>query len=411
LPDGRHFLYLAWSPRPENRAVYVASLDGKVKKRVAIPVESAAVYAAASLGSGSGHLLFTRGETLMARPFDPRKLEVSGEAFSVAEQVARLGGTAGGSFSASANGVLSYRTGQAISDSELVWFDRDGKRLGTVGQPADYTNPSLSPDGKRLAVGRRDPQTKTRDLWLFDLVRGASSRLTFDPADDLNPVWSPDGRRIAFSSERKAYRSLYHKDATGVGGDEALLESDFRSSAEDWSSDGRFLLFNVQMPRTPTYVAALPLSGDRKPVPVLQGPFRQDQAQLSPNGRWVAYRSLESGRDEVYVQAFTPVSKVTGKWQVSTAGGWEPQWRRDGKELYYLTDTKLMAVEVKTDAGTFEAGTPKVLFEVRLASPQYRNRYITPDGRRFLIAITVEEMGTSPYNVVMNWDAGLKQVR
>ncbi len=407
LPDGRRFLYLALSSQPENTGVYVASLDSSEKKRL-LATDRKVVYA-------SGYLLMMRGETLMAQAFDHDKLELRGDPAPVAEQVllAPLAGEA--QYSASENGVLVYFKGSSGGDVQMTWFDREGKRLGTVGQPADYSNPALSPDEKRLAVGIRDRQTKTRDLWVFDLVRGTSSRFTFDPAEDLNPVWSPDGNRIAFTSERKGPRNLYVKPASGIGQEEALLESEARKSVEQWSPDGRYLVFNINVSNVSTARQAnndlwlLPLSGDRKPQPLLQTPFNENQAQVSPNGRWFAYQSFEARRPEVYVQNFPPSG---GKWQVSTTGGNEPQWRADGKELFYLQAGagRLMAVDVQTGSAAFEAGIPKPLFDVPLGGITARNRYVaTRDGRRFLFLTRIEDTSGPPFVAVVNWPQALRR--
>ena len=401
LPDGRHFLFFA-APSQEKRGIYLGSLDSKDTRRLA-SADAKAVYTGPPSGapSGPGYLLLLRGDTLLAQGFDVKKLEIQGESFPVVEQVALVGYT-GGAFSVSDNGVLAYRSGGSTT-TQLVWFDREGRRLGSLGEPADYSNPALSPDEKKVAVGRRDPQSRNRDIWLLDLARGGASRLTFDPADDLNPVWSPDGSRIAFASDRKGGRDLYQKLATGTGEDEILLVSEGDQSAEDWSADGRLILYNLNS----ADVWALSLTGDRKPAPVLRGPFAEQQAKLSPDGRWIAYRSNEAGREDVYVQSFPPAG---GKWQISTAGGSDPQWRKDGKELFYLADAKMMAVEVKTAASNFEAGIPKVLFEARVMAAAVRNRYLVADnGRRFLINTPVEEAASSPINVVLNWTAGVRR--
>jgi dipeptidyl aminopeptidase/acylaminoacyl peptidase len=337
----------------------------------------------------------------MAQPFDPERLRLRGDPFPVAEPVGQSSVfLASALFSASDSGALAYAEGAAIAATELVWVDREGRRLATVGEPADYSNPALSPDGSRLAVGRRDPQTRVRDIWLFDLKRGSSSRLTFDAADDLNPAWSPDGRRIAFSSARKGSRDLYWRSSDGTGDDELLLASGEDKNVEDWSLDGKWLLFNQRSQDT----GVLRLEPERKPTPVLSRQFTEIEARLSPNGRWIAYRSNESGRPEVYVQSFPPGS---GKWQVSTAGGVEPSWRRDGKELFYLAGTKLMAVETKTEGSSFEAGLPKALLEAPRLGPSGRNRYVAaPDGRRFLFVSSLEATSSRPFVVVLNWDAG-----
>jgi Tol biopolymer transport system component len=405
LPDGRRFLYLARSAKQENNGIYVGSLEGK--PRLLLAANSNASYAP------PGYLLFGRGQTLTAQPFDANRLRFTGDPFPVAEQVQLSGGNMPGVlFSVSGNGVLCYRRA-ARTNTQLAWFDRAGKRLGSVGEPGAHTNPALSPDEKKVAVGRFDPQTNMRDIWVLELARGTALRLTFDPADDLNPVWSPDGTRIAFSSDRKGHRDIYQKLSSGAGSDELVLESASNKAIEDWSRDGRFMIFNAPGPgpESAVDVWALPAplkkqEAPRKAVPILQGPGTQDQAQLSPDSRWIAYRSTESGGSEVYVQTFPPSG---GKWQISTAGGVEPRWRGDGKELFYLAGNKLMAVEVKAGPASFEAGIPKALFEAPVTSEMRRNRYVvTADGQRFLMLTPVGEQST-PLIVVLNWTAGLKR--
>ena len=246
-------------------------------------------------------------------------------------------------------------------------------------------------------VCRRDPQIGTRDLWLFDLANGTSSRFTFDPADERNPVWSPDGSRIAFSSERKGSMDIYVKTATGSGADDVVLESREAKNAFDWSPDGRFILFQQS-----GAVWTLPLEHDRKPA----GPFALNgNPRLSPNGRWIAYSSTESGRNEVYVQSFPPSG---AKWQVSAAGGEHAEWRQDGKELFYVAGNKLVAVDVATDLPAFKFGTPKPLFEVRLEAQTRRTKYeVASNGQRFLVNVPLETP-SPPITVVVNWTAGLK---
>ncbi len=398
LPDGRHFLYLVFSSQAQNAGVYLGSLDSKETRRL-VAADGQAVYAPAA--SGMGYLVFPRGPALMAQPFDAKRLAAAGDPFPVVERVALGGTSAGAAFSASETGVLAYRTG-GEDRSQLVWFDRAGKRLEALGEPADYSNPALSPDEKKVAVGIRNPQTRTRDLWVLDLARRTGSRLTFDAAEDLNPVFSPDGSRIAFSSSRKGRRDLYQKLASGTGDEELLLESGEDKNVEDWTRDGRFMVFN----RNSQDVWALPLTGDRKAAPLLQGPFSEVEGQVSPDGRWIAYSSNESARREVYVQSFPPAG---GKWQVSTAGGEEPRWRRDGKELFYVAGSKIMAVELKTNGPTFEAGIPKELFEVRIGPPLRNRILVTGDGKRFLVNTPVEETLALPMTVVLNWTAGARR--
>ena len=352
LPDGRHFLHFVRSSQPESGGIYVGSLDSKETNRL-LPTILNAAYAP------PGFLLFFRNETLMAQRFDADGLQLTGEPFPVAEHVAYELGLGRGAFSVSENGVLAYRTGSGQIDQPL-WFDRGGKQIGSLGEAGLYATLALSPDERRVAVDRIDPQTGTNDIWLFDLLRGIPSRFTTDPAGDSNPLWSPDGSRIVFSSNREGIWNLYQKIASGVGNEEVLLKSSEWKVPVDWSSDGQFILYEKVESKTKRNLWVLPMSGNRQPFPFLQTEFNEQQAQFSPDGKWIAYTSDESGAPEVYVQTF-PASG--GRWRVSTGGGSQPKWRRDGRELFYIAaDRKLMAVDVKLGA-TFEAGVPKTLLE------------------------------------------------
>ena len=392
LPDGRHFIYLVQSERPETAGIYVGSLDSKTGKRLADSNTNAA-YAGA--GGKFGYLLFTRGTDLLAQGFDLARLELTGTPFPVAQRIltAVAGGTSRAAVSASQNSVLVYRTRVDTGSSELVWLDRQGKRTGRVGEPADYSNPSLSPDEKKLIVSRMDLQSRARDLWLFDLATGAASRFTFDPADETNAVWSPDGRWIAFNIVHNSVIDIYEKEVAGASEPKLLLHSGENHFIHQWSPDGRLLLYRIG-----PITWALPLEANAKS----SGPYAMENARLSPNGRWVAYTSNQSGRSEVYVQSFPPAE---GKWQVSADGGMEPSWRRDGKELYYTSGDKLMAMEVKTDTPVFEPGPAKPLFTVHLEATTRRSRYeAAANGRRFLFNLPVES--SSPLTVAINWVPG-----
>ena len=404
LPDGRHFLYVASADSTSDRRLCVGSLDSKETKCL-LKVGPLVMYAK------PGDLLYERAGTLMAQPFDAERLRVTGDAVPIAEHVvpstfrtflpSQLTQVA----SVSQNGVLAYASGSP-EQARLQWYDRGGKKQGTVGQPAEYTNPALSPDGTRVTVGIYDAQADSRDLWVFDLKRGTASRFTSGPADELNPLWSRDGSRILFTSNQKGVRDIYQKPANGLGDSELVFESkDHGKSVNDWSPDGRYVLYDTA--GAPSGIWVLPLFGDHKPFPLVQGAYVARSAQFSPNGRYVAYASNESGDFEIYVQTFPDHS---GKWQVSTAGGIDPEWRRDGKELFFIAGEKLMAVDVKTDGPQFEASIPKPLFQAHFLTGNWRNRYVVAaDGQRFLAVVPVEQQASSRITAVMNWTADLKR--
>jgi Tol biopolymer transport system component len=344
----------------------------------------------------------------MAQSFDANKLQLSGEPFPIAEQVGSNPVTGRVFFSVSETGVLGFLT-SSFPDTQLAWFDRGGKQLALVGMPAVDAALRLSPDEKRLAVSRLDPQAGSADIWLIDLARNTPSRFTFDPANEGNSIWSPDGSRLVFFSNRDGVSNLYQRLSSGAGNDEVLLKSAEPKAPHDWSPDGKFILYTALSPKNAADLWLLPLFGDQKPTPFIQTEFNESQGRFSPDGRWVAYISNESGPFQVYVQSF-PSSG--GKWQVSTNGGAQPQWRRDGKELFYLApDRKLMAVETNGTGPMFVAGAPKPLFDAHVNSIFPGSTYyaVTGDGQRFVVNTIVGESAPVPFTIVMNWTAGLKR--
>ena len=401
LPDGRHFLYAGRSVLLENSWILVGALDSNETKRV-MNFTANAVYVA------PGYLLTMRELTLVAQRFDPDKLELAGDSFPVVEGVDRIPGLGFGLFSVSDTGVLVYRGGSG-GNVDLAWFDRTGKQLGTLGPPAAYNNPALSPDEKRLAVSIVDPQVRlTADLWLIDLSSGSRTRLTFDPGAESCPIWKPDGSVIVFHSTRDGPLNLYQKAANGAGNEDALLRSENSKSPSDWSADGKFILYEEQNQRTGSDLWVLALSGEQKPFPFLQTNYVENQGQFSPNGKWVAYTSNESGTYQVYVRSFPS----GGVWQISDNGGGDPRWRHDGKELFFISlDRKLMSVDIKGDGSTFESSPPKPLFELRVRRlPGPRNYYVVSnDGQRFLVASNPDEVATQPMTVVLNWQSAAKR--
>jgi Tol biopolymer transport system component len=373
---------------PARNAVYLGSLDSTERKQV-LAVSSRAVY------SAPGYLLFAQSGQLMAQPFDVRRGQTTRDGFPVLDQIPLNTNTGGVPLSVSDNGILAFRESFGGLATQLIWYDRNGKALGTINAPGSNAQPTLSPDGQRLAVSRSE--SGEPDIWLIDLLRGTHSRFTFEDGD--SPVCVPDGTMIAF---RKPSQGMYQKPASGAGNEELLVAGNLYPG--DWSNDGRFI--TSRRDNNGLDVWALPTFGDRKPFPVLETRFNENVARLSPDGRWIAYTSDESGRSRLYVQSFPPSG---GKWQISLGGATFSAWRRDGKEIIFNTpDRKIMAVDVKVGE-TFEAGVPHVLFEIPAAVIGGGNRFlVTPDGQRFLFPLPASETGDPPITVLTNWTSTIK---
>jgi serine/threonine protein kinase len=404
LPDGRHFVYFVVGSKKRGitdpRAINLGSLDPAEPARQLIEGGANARYA-------SGHLIYLREGTLVAQAFDADRLELSGEPVPIVEkvQIAGAGSTGvAGAFSVSDTGVLAYQVGFTVR-SQLAWFDRTGTQIAKLGDLADYAEASLSPDGTRAAVSVLDPPIGTRDIWLYDVARATRERFTFDRGDDFAPVWSrPDGERLVFSSRREGSIHLYQRPARG-GGEQLLFQDSLGKFATHWSWDGRFITYvggGGILLRSDVWI--LPLTGDRKAYPFLESTFSESQGQFSPDGRWIAYMSAESGQPEVYVQRFPGPGD---KWLVSTAGGGWPRWRADGRELFYLApDTSVVAVPVDGRGARFDVGAGRPLFKVRLRPLVRLDAYpydVTSDGQRFLINTFAEEATSSAITLVVNW--------
>jgi len=409
LPDGRHFVYLRVSPSAsEMSGSYVGTLDAKPGEQGQrlMPYVVGLSYAPAG-DAEPGRLLFVRDGTLMAQPFDTKRLALTGNPVPVAERVGSF--RDGGFFSASSNDVLVFRIDN--TDFQLAWFDRQGASA-QAWEPGAFRSAALSPDGARAVVSRTNPQDAAKaDLWLLDLSRrSGATRFTFDAGLAEFPLWYRDGKRIMFTLNNSA---LSQKLASGEGDAKEVLRSKSAGliRAGDWSPDGQFLLYVIsESPATLTDLWVLPSDG-RKPSPFVQSRFTEQDGRFSPDGRWVAYTSDQSGAMEVYVRAFSPdfsggSASTGGSVLVSRGGGAAPRWRGDGRELFYLApDGKMMAVEV-TAGPEFRGGTPAPLFQTPSGTIVGD---VTADGRRFLLVTPIGPSASAPFTVVLNWTAGLKK--
>jgi Tol biopolymer transport system component len=411
LPDGRHFIYWVWSASEENTGIYAGSLDPKEKLPEGPLVRTwrEARYAE------PGYLLFLQESTLVAQRFDTTRLRLTGEPRSLPELVGLDWGYTGRAmFSVSRGGVLAYQEAEPLPGARIVWRDRAGRQLRSTEAPqGTKSRLSLAPDEKHVVVTNHDENT-LEDLWVVDLERATSMRLTATHASSVDGVWAPAGRRVAFRSNRGGVYDLYAKDTGGVGEEELLVTSPHFKIPTGWSPDGRFLIYLEVDPKTGTDIWVLPLEGDRKPFPFLKTEFNESEGRLSPvpdsqGHLWMAYASDETGQLEIYLRQFLPGAPggpAGVRVRVSNKGGDYPEWRKDGRELFYIRDNKLMAVDVKLGASV-EVGTQKALFDFPAGAEMV---YIPfADGRRFLLTEPVGEPPAPKINVVLNWTAELKR--
>jgi eukaryotic-like serine/threonine-protein kinase len=393
LPDGRHFLFFVLGR--DDQGIHVGSLDSK-EHHLILRESSSMAYVE------PGYLLFGRKGALMAQRFDAKHIQALGEPVRIVDELEAASGF-GYSFSVSNNGVLVYWTGKRYSPTQLTWYGRDGAKLGTLGPVGPFRQPRISSSGQRVAVNRFESGNEI-STWLID-ARGVSSRLSFGDFD-LAPLWSPDDHSVIFSSPRDGLPpNLFQKTLSSGSEERRLMHSGIDSIATDLSRDGRYAVYMANELGTNWNIYAMPLSGERTPQAVLRSQFSETDARISPDVRWLAYVSDESGRWEVYAQPFLSTG---GKWQVSSNGGRQPQWSHDGKELFYVTsDQKLMAVPVH--ARTLDPGTPKPLFQLHAPNDAIGNSYdVAPDDQRFLVSTLVGEEVSAPLTVVINWTATLK---
>ena len=402
LPGGR-FLYLARSTEgPEHDRVMVASLDDPSPGRELLAAPSNVVVA-------SGFLLFIREGTLMAQPFDPERAELNGDAVPLAEDVMYMAAARFGAFSASDNGVLLYNTGRVVMHSELAWVDRSGEVIANVGVGDLFFDLRVSPDGRSAAVVELEAGAGTSDIWIYDLERGLRTRFTFDPNNDWYPVWSIDGTRIDFASSPAGDNEIWSNEVGGAGTPEAVFRSEnHQVYPQSWSPDGSRLVFERVGVQNNADLLALPSDGG-EPVALVASSFSESHGSVSPDGRWMAFVSDESGVDHIYVTTFPEPAR---RWQISSEGGIYPRWSSVGAELFFVNpEGMLVATEIDTSGPTLTVGGSTDLFKLNLTGV-YRYPYdVAPDGERFLIIRGSESANSDPMAVVLNWDAELGSKR
>jgi len=403
LPDGRRFLYRIRYFEAERSALFLGSLDSK-ERQLVLQIDSDVAY------SPSGHLVFRRGDRLMAARFDAGKGRIEGEPVELAQGVEHSSATAKTVFAVSEN-LLAYAPRSELNVSRLAWFDRTGRELGELGPPANYIGPTLSFDGRQVAVSLGGDLAMPPDVWIYDVALRTGTRLTRGRLAEHMPVFSPDGRRLVFAAIQKGRFDLHEISIAAGGGEEkTLLESENSKWPTDFSPDGRFLLFREFDRATLGDLKVLPLSGERRPRNFVATRYDEESGDFSPDGRWVAYASDESGRMEIYVASFLEPGR---RYRVSSGGGGHPRWSHDGRELFYLVGGKTMtAVSVKSEGPDLAFGSPQPLFDARvemLVNAIMRpSKYdVSADGR-FLITVRASDKPPPPLVLVLNWAEQLK---
>jgi Tol biopolymer transport system component len=397
LPDGQRFLYLTVNRGGDSSELFQGSLDSTETRRV--------FASEANVGVAGRYLISLNKGVLVAQPYDPDRAALTGVPIKIADRIlSDPPRRSGGPFSVGAGSVIAYRS--ASPNSRLLWFERTGRELDSFPVDGDYHHPRLSPDEKSMLIEKTDPSSGQHTIWILDLLRRTSSRLIADPFGAHHPAWSPDGRRIVFSSNRLGGLALFTTRSDGSGSAEAVLPGEKRFVyIADWSRDGRYLLYQIERGGRED-LEILSLGVDRTRLTFVGSAAKEIQGQFSPDGKWIAYTSDESGSPEVYVRHFPDTG---AKWQISTHGGAQGRWRDDGKELFYLAlDGKLMAVDIKGSSSSFEAGTPHLLFNTGIAGSFFDrfNQYLVMrDGRHFMVNRSAEDENSAPITVVMNWAA------
>jgi len=406
LPDGKHFLFYLQTDSPESSGVYLGSIDAAVYRRV-FASQTNAVYSAAGAGSARGYLLFIKERNLSALPFDAAKLEVTGDPIVLANDIGAVRSLSLAPISVSAGGVLVYQ-GVGRPTRQMVWLDRAGRQIAVSGEPGEYGPPRVAPDGERGVVAKAGPDGKAH-LWILE-HSGSAEQISRGEMHEGSPVWSPDGYKIAHFGQQGAAYDLFVRAAVPDSHPEVIVKSAARKYPTDWSRDGKYLLYGIEGPGTGLDVWGYAM-GERRVAPILDTVYSEGYAAVSPNGKWLAYQSDQSGRLEVYVQAFDGLGSGTRRrWQVSKGGGL-PRWRGDTGELFYITeDGCMMSVPIRTaEDGAIAPGPPQPLFQTRPVPKTWNLFDVSPDGQRFLVNVPLEWTSANPITVVTNWTEKLKE--
>jgi len=401
LPDGEHFLYFGYTlPGAKRNAIKIGSLTTGFKKSL-FPAHTNVAYA-------NGYLVFLQGTTLMAQLFDTKALELRGEPVPIAEDVRFEVGIGRGDFSVSQNGILVCRAGVPQVAEQLLIVDRTGKTIKALGPPTVHSNPRVSPDGQRIALDMFDLTSRNRDIWIYELTRESLTRITTDPAADLFPIWSPDGSKIVYHSDRNGFHDLFMRDLSGAHAEESLLVSGEDKEATDWSSNGTFLIYTAwEAPRRGRDIWILPLTGERKPKVWLKTEFDEWDPRLSPDMRWMAYVSNQSGRYEVYVQEFAGGGS---RRQVSMNGGEVPRWGRNGKELLFFgsSEGKVMAAEIGSVGTKLEVGEVRPLIDMKQLDAAFFND-VFPGGEKLVLTTAPLKRTPTPMTLIVNWPNAIER--
>jgi Tol biopolymer transport system component len=414
LPDGHRFLYFVASTNADVQGVYGSSLEHPDQRQQVMRTAAKAVYVPAH-GAYSPYLLWLQEQKLLAQRFNLDTLHLEGDPVSVAEDIGiNPNNGMRAAYWASDSGLLIYFASPALGKRQFAWIGKDGKFLGSAGPDDTVSSVALAPDGQRMAVARSEVQggKVNLDVWIREFARPVMPRLTFDAAEDRLPAWSPDGKQIAYSSAHEAgVFQIFRKDASGAGLEERLTDGPNNKALLDWSKDGKYLLYREVNPQTGNDLMALPVEGERKPIVVVNTPYQESTGAISPDGRWVAYASNDSGVSQLYAQAFPGLAGAPpGRWQLSTDGAYDVKWRRD-QEIYYETaNGKMMAVTVQSGPQGIRAETPRELFSADFQTGSLHEFDVTADGQRFLVILNTTSQGNSErLTVVSNWQAALRK--